>query len=127
MITYLYVFLGGACGALVRFGLFQWQTRGHGMATYWAILSINSLGCLLAGMLLAYSHAHRLTQPFWVYGLSIGFLGAMTTFSSMAMDVILLLDRGEVMMAACYGVLSLLLTIFLAAVGFYLIQSLGIK
>lgn len=125
--TYLYVLIGGGLGALGRFFLFQFQTRGQGIPSYWAILSINGLGCLLAGLLLAYCQAHRVTHPLWVYGLSMGFLGAMTTFSSMTMDVILLLDRGEVMMACVYSVLSLLVTVSFAALGFYLVQWLGIK
>jgi CrcB protein len=85
--------LGGAFGALARYGLDEWIGRRTG-AFPWGILVVNVTGAFLIGV------ATELLGPRfeagWVRPLVVtGFLGAYTTFSTLSLDTYRLLDRGE--------------------------------
>ncbi|MAJ61860.1 MAG: hypothetical protein CBC48_19210 [bacterium TMED88] len=103
LIAYLFVLLGGAAGALSRFGvqeLFRAFTRWPGWV---AVFFVNVLGSFLIGLvvawlqgLIALEHSERL-DPLQLYidtqdadhGLALlaaGFCGAFTTFSSFSLD-----------------------------------------
>ncbi|MCH2186791.1 CrcB family protein [Myxococcota bacterium] len=103
LIAYLFVLLGGAAGALSRFGvqeLFRVFTRWPGWA---AVFFVNVLGsfviCLVVAWLqglIALEHSEGL-DPLQLYidtqdadhGLALlaaGFCGAFTTFSSFSLD-----------------------------------------
>ncbi|GLZ80001.1 hypothetical protein Afil01_48080 [Actinorhabdospora filicis] len=74
--------LGGALGALARWGLvLLWPAP-------WAVLLINTLGCGLIGVLLARPLSRPLTRPF----LGTGVLGGFTTFSAYAVEGVGLLS-----------------------------------
>jgi fluoride exporter len=87
------VALGGALGALGRYGLASaWpHAQGH---FPWATFVINASGCLLIGILMVLItevwSAHRLIRPF----LGVGVLGGYTTFSTYAGDVQQLVAAG---------------------------------
>lgn len=100
------VALGGALGALARWGIDQVvQASGH--AIMWATLGINLLGCALMGLLVAYVLAHPSRHPLWRPFLGVGFLGGFTTFSAFAGDAVLLIDEGAWSTAAAYVVVTL--------------------
>jgi len=80
------VSVGGALGALARYGLaVAWQHRPG--AFPWATFLVNVSGCLLIGVLMVLITevwaAHRLLRPF----LGTGVLGGYTTFSTYTVDV----------------------------------------
>ncbi len=75
--------IGGASGALARYGLlvaFPTAPGGFGWATFWTNVS----GCLLIGVLMAFTEdARPLLRPF----LGVGVLGGFTTFSTYVLDI----------------------------------------
>jgi CrcB protein len=85
--------LGGALGALARYGVDEWIGRRAG-AFPWGILVVNVTGAFLIGLM-----TEALEPRFesgWVRPLIVtGFLGAYTTFSTLSLDTYRLLDRGE--------------------------------
>ncbi len=85
--------VGGALGALARYGVDEWVGRRAG-AFPWGILVVNVTGAFLIGFVTA-----ALGPQFesgWVRPLLVtGFLGAYTTFSTLSLDTYRLLDRGE--------------------------------
>ena len=85
--------VGGALGALARYGVDEWVGRRAG-AFPWGILVVNVTGAFLIGFVPA-----ALGPQFesgWVRPLLVtGFLGAYTTFSTLSLDTYRLLDRGE--------------------------------
>jgi len=93
---------GGAIGAVARH--FAAAQFGHwlGQGFPWGILLVNILGSFLMGLLveamtLAWSPSLELRAL-----LTVGVLGAFTTFSTFALDVVLLYERGQVLGAAVY-------------------------
>ncbi|WP_433800573.1 fluoride efflux transporter CrcB [Actinomycetospora sp. CA-084318] len=88
------VALGGAIGALARWGLGLAFPTPHG-AFPTTTLVINVVGCLLMGVLVVHvaevRTAHPLVRPF----LGVGVLGGFTTFSTFAVDAQQLLAAGH--------------------------------
>ncbi|WP_206323859.1 CrcB family protein [Streptomyces sp. HNM0574] len=87
---------GGALGALARFGLTR-LLPPDASGFPWGVFVVNLLGCALIGVLMVLvseggraGRAHPLVRPF----LGVGVLGGFTTFSTYAVDVALLLERG---------------------------------
>ncbi|WP_126636563.1 fluoride efflux transporter CrcB [Embleya hyalina] len=73
--------LGGAIGALGRWGIAQAMPHA-GTAFPWATLITNVLGCLLMGVLMGVTPPDPLLRPF----LGTGVLGGFTTFSTFAIE-----------------------------------------
>lgn len=81
------VALGGAAGALLRFGANLLCGRGGGPAALpAATLAVNVAGCLLGGLLLAWID-QRADPAFWRALLLTGLLGALTTFSALGLEL----------------------------------------
>ena len=85
---------GGACGALLRYGVTQMIGAGiFGIAGPTATLMVNIGGSALMGLLAGGLAAGLvLPEPLRLF-IAVGFLGALTTFSSFALDAGSLLQR----------------------------------
>ncbi|MCQ4320339.1 fluoride efflux transporter CrcB [Stutzerimonas stutzeri] len=93
--TVLAVAAGGVVGTLIRFGVSTWVSAQWPRYFFFATLAVNLLGCLLIGYLYA-SFLHRPElSPEMRSGLIVGFLGALTTFSSFSLDGLRLLESGQ--------------------------------
>ena len=119
--NWLMVAMGGVSGALSRYALmvlFEDVTRKT--AFPWVILGVNVLGSLLAGLVFAMAHERQwLTVPQQQL-LSIGFLGAFTTYSAFSLDCVRLLQAGQWMLAGSYMVSTTLLCFAATAAGIML-------
>ncbi len=114
-----YVACGGALGALARHGLVQLAAQLHPSAFPYATLAVNMLGCLLMGMLMAILSKHAAPQ-FQLF-LAVGVLGGFTTFSAFSLDALQLLQRGEMLHALGYVLVSVLGSLLAVAVGWMLL------
>jgi CrcB protein len=88
----LLVAAGGVVGALARYGLVETLTTGaHGVP--WVTFGVNLSGAFALGFFstLAPADAHR-SRAF----VAVGVLGAYTTFSTLAMETVLLMRAGRV-------------------------------
>ncbi len=89
---------GGVLGALARYGAgVVWP------GSVWTTFGVNVTGCALIGVLMVLvseqGRGHALVRPF----LGAGVLGGFTTFSTYALDVARLLDRGDALTALGYA------------------------
>lgn len=121
------IMLGGGCGALVRYGLVLCVT-GLGGQSWTGILLANCLGCGAMGVLLA--SIQRAVMPTWwspsvESGVVIGFLGALTTFSTFAGDLFKFLQHGQLLLLLTYGALSVLGGLGCLAIGYRLANSMS--
>jgi fluoride exporter len=98
---------GGILGAEARYGLSSALSH-HDQQFPWSTLLINSTGCLLIGVLMAFllelPSPHRLARPF----LGVGVLGGYTTYSTFAMEVQRLLLHHRPLLALVYVALTVL-------------------
>lgn len=87
------VALGGAAGALLRHLIAIWIGRPSGLP--WGILLVNLTGALALG-LLATLFAERFEVSTAVrVGLTVGLLGGYTTFSTLSVDSLNLIEDGR--------------------------------
>lgn len=98
----LAVVAGGVAGTLIRFGVATWVSVQWPKHFYLATLAVNVLGCLLIGYLYASFLQRPDLSPELRGGLIIGFLGALTTFSSFSLDGLRLLESGQAATALSY-------------------------
>jgi CrcB protein len=115
------VFLGGAAGALCRFVGAGWVAGRTGGERPWGTLAVNLLGCFLIGVVGGAAHplGHR-----WLLLLEVGFIGAFTTFSSLAYETVRLLEEGLAWDALLNPLVSLAGGLLLAFLGTALGASL---
>ncbi len=75
--------LGGALGAVARYGVGSWvQQRLPFSAFPWGTFVINASGSFLLGLLATLLSIRVLHSPNWRPLVTIGFIGAYTTFST---------------------------------------------
>ena len=99
----IFVAIGGALGAMARYGLGIYiATLPASVPSFVATLTVNVFGCAIMGMmaslLLFYPTMDTTIRPF----IMIGFLGALTTFSSFALDSFHLLEKQQYTLLALY-------------------------
>jgi len=96
------IFAGGCAGALARAGLAR-ALPPHPGSWPWATFAVNVAGALLLGWAVTRMQ-ERL--PLSAYGrpfLGTGVCGALTTFSTLQLELLRMLDRGCVGLALGYG------------------------
>lgn len=105
----LYIALGGAVGAVGRYAVdnIAGLLFGHGFP--FGTLAVNILGSVLLGAFVELSALAWSPPPEIRVMIVVGMLGAFTTFSTMSLDVVTLVTRGEMVVAAGYVLLSLVL------------------
>ena len=122
VIGYLAAALGGALGALARWALGQALPAGPGE---WptATLLVNLTGCLLIGVLLAVPAVRASDSPWLRPFLATGVLGGWTTYSTFAVDTVLLAGAGAWAAAAGYVAASVLGGVLAVAAGLVLTRA----
>ena len=120
----LAIALGGALGALLRYGVGTGVDRWLGRAFPWGTLLINASGSLAMGMLYVLLVERGLLSPPLRAVLMVGLLGAFTTFSTFSLETVHLLERGEAGRAAANVFVSAGLCVFGCWLGLALAREL---
>jgi len=94
VIGFVAVGLGGAFGALTRHLLDVALRRGTGIGPSTGVLVANGAGSLVLGMIVGWSTGHTL-DPEVRRLVVVGFLGGLTTFSTLMVELVNLLDRPD--------------------------------
>ena len=102
---------GGAAGAVSRHYLANWIMNLTSSDFPYGILVANILGSLLMGVLVTLFALKIQVSPEMKALLTVGFLGAFTTFSTYSMQTVMLVERGAYMDAALYMAGSVVLGI----------------
>lgn len=119
MAVYLAVALGGSLGAVCRFWIMSFIGRLEPDTFPWSTLSVNLLGAMLLGVLIEVSALVWSPSAEVRAFLVVGFLGALTTFSTFTLDIVNLWERGYWWYSLSY--------IFLSCAGCLLIFGLSMR
>lgn len=97
------IFLGGAIGALLRAGLAEAIPVGAGEWP-WATFLVNVVGAALLGYWFTTLSHTSYRRPL----LTTGFCGALTTFSTVQLELLGMIEAGRLGLAAAYLLTTLL-------------------
>lgn len=117
MKTLLFVAMGGALGAVLRYsissGIYSWFGRSFPYGT----LAVNVLGSLAIGLMsILLIEKFNVSQDIRL-GLVVGVLGALTTFSTFSWDTVDLLQQGLIQRALLNVLLNVVVCIVAVWVG----------
>ena len=119
---YLAVALGGALGALSRFGIGEWLADSGYAHLHPATFLVNVIGALLIGILFIGAERFTLSEPARL-GISVGFLGAFTTFSAFSLQLLTDIQEGQVLRAVSYATATVFLCLISCLVGMEMARS----
>jgi len=99
------VFAGGFAGAVVRALLAEAFPAGPGQWP-WATLIVNVVGAFLLGYFVTRLQERLPLSTYRRPLLGTGLCGALTTFSTMQIELLTMLDRGDIGLALTYVAVS---------------------
>lgn len=124
MVIYLYIAMGGALGALARFGVVQQSARFFATSFPVGTLLVNIVGSFLMGLVAFYVLSRSGFTGTRALVMT-GFLGGFTTFSAFSLDVLQQIEKGEIWQAIIYSIASVVLSVLAVFVGYWLMRSLS--
>ncbi|WP_088066944.1 fluoride efflux transporter CrcB [Gottfriedia luciferensis] len=113
--NYFYLLVGGFFGAILRYIIGQ---SIHPLSNGFPIqtLLINIFGCFFLGFFLPLAKVRL--KPEYTLLIGTGFTGAFTTFSTFALENVVLIDEKKLLLSFLYILSSLIIGISLAYLGY---------
>ncbi len=109
MNTIFWIILGGAGGALLRYALGRLTMKLGATMFPFGTLSANLLACFLLGFIAEWHMQVPQRIDLWYLPLAVGFLGALSTFSTFSFEVLTLWRTQERQRSVFYGLGSVLI------------------
>ncbi|MBD1574544.1 fluoride efflux transporter CrcB [Vibrio sp. S17_S38] len=114
-----YIALGGAVGACSRYLISEFCVALLGRGFPYGTLTVNVVGSAIMGLLMAAMQNGVIPESPWRLIIGLGFLGALTTFSTFSMDNVLLMQQGAFFKMGLNVLLNVFLSISAAWVGYH--------
>lgn len=115
----LLVLMGGSLGAVCRYAAGLLAVRWFGVSFPWGTLIVNLVGCFLIGLAFSLAEKGAIMGPQARLFFVTGYLGALTTFSSYAMETISSLRAGTYLVAVANILLNNLVGLALVVAGIW--------
>jgi fluoride exporter len=116
MFNFLLVGLGGAAGAMARYGV-SLAIPAQPQGWPWATFMINVSGSFLIGALAGWLATRGEQGEQLRLLLAVGVLGGFTTFSAYSLETLRLIERGDITSAAAYSIGSVIAGLAAVAIG----------
>jgi CrcB protein len=132
----IFVAIGGSAGALARYGVGLAAARLLGRGFPWGTLVVNVFGCFVMGIVMevvlglearsaeTISPAVKLQMALWRQGVAIGFLGALTTFSTFGYDTLRELEGGKPLVALANVAANVVLSLAAVWAGMVVVRAI---
>ena len=122
--SWLWVALGGAFGAAVRYGVGLLAVRAWGSSLPLGTVLVNLAGSFLIGLAVPLVLTRPGASEALRLALAVGFLGAFTTFSTFSLDTLALLETGRTGWALANALGSVVLGLGCVALGVWVGRQL---
>ncbi|GEA62709.1 MULTISPECIES: fluoride efflux transporter CrcB [Vibrio] len=116
-----FIAIGGAFGACSRYLISELCVVLLGRGFPYGTLTVNIVGSFIMGTLIALFENEVIAVDPWRQIIGLGFLGALTTFSTFSMDNVLMFQQGDYWKAGLNIVLNVVFSISAAMIGFHLV------
>ncbi len=100
MRTVIVLAVAGVLGTLSRYGLGGLVQKYNGTSFPFGTMIINIIGCFLIGLIMQIALNTDIISPTTRTALTIGFLGAFTTFSTFSYETVKLIEDSALLPAA---------------------------
>ncbi|MCK5727218.1 MAG: fluoride efflux transporter CrcB [Thiotrichaceae bacterium] len=117
------IMLGGALGAISRFALSNLVSTTLGRDFPYGTLTVNLIGSFLIGLLTIFFAQKSGLDPSIRLGVLVGFLGALTTFSTFSLETLSLLEQGSLVAALSNIFISIISCIAMVWLGMQLAKQ----
>ncbi|MCF6266305.1 MAG: fluoride efflux transporter CrcB [Desulfuromusa sp.] len=112
-----YIGIFGGFGCVVRYLASGWTYQLVGRNLPYGTLFVNIVGSFLLALLMVFGLRSTLLSSEIRIGLSVGFMGGFTTFSTFSYETLRLLEDGSFWQAGLNIVLNIVLCLFFALLG----------
>ncbi|WP_020676526.1 fluoride efflux transporter CrcB [Geopsychrobacter electrodiphilus] len=120
----LLIGLFGGFGCVTRYLVSGWTYQVLGRALPYGTLVVNIGGSFLLGFLMTFGLRSTLIPSGLRVGLTIGFMGGFTTFSTFSFETLKLIEEGSFIQAGTNVILNVLLCLVFAAAGMMLARQI---
>lgn len=120
----VYIGLGGFLGAISRYLISGWAFQALGDRWAWGTLAVNVLGSFLLGALMTLAQRSVVVSPPMRDAVTIGFLGALTTFSTFSWETVHFLRSGALLLGGLNVVANCVLCLGAVYLGIALLSRL---
>ncbi len=120
----LYLGIFGGLGCVTRYMVSGWIYNLAGRSLPYGTLAVNVIGSLLLGLIMEGSLRSTIFSPELRFGLTVGFLGGFTTFSTFSYETVRLLEEGSLLAAGANVLLNVTVCIVAALIGIYLARQM---
>ncbi len=100
------VAVGGAIGATMRYGVNQLAVHVLQLPLFWATLTVNVMGCFLMGWVFDYFNQQSTVNESLRLFITVGLLGALTTWSTFSMETVLMIQNDQLLKAIGYTLVT---------------------
>lgn len=118
------VALCGAAGCLTRYYLSGWVYGILGRDFPYGTFVVNILGAFIIGFLMEFGIRSTLIPATLRVGLTVGFLGGLTTFSTFSYETFRLIEEGEFLVAFLNVTISVLICLLFTWMGIFAARQL---
>jgi CrcB protein len=117
MQTVLFIAGFGALGCLARYYMSSWVYALMGRGFPYGTLAVNIVGAFFIGFVMELSLRSTLISTNLRVGLTIGFMGGLTTFSTFSFETFKLLEDGQFVVALTNVLMSVFVCLLLTWLG----------
>jgi CrcB protein len=122
--TYLAIGIGGFIGAILRAYINGFVNGVVKHDIPFGTMAVNFIGSFILGALIGLIQAGIITNPYLKSMLTTGMMGALTTFSTFAVENFFLIQNGLIIESLVNIALNVIGTIILAGAGFKAIEAI---
>jgi len=120
----LYLGIFGGLGCVARYMVSGWVYNIAGKSLPYGTLAVNVIGSLLLGLIMEGSLRSTMLSPELRFGITVGFMGGFTTFSTFSYETVRLLEEGSLVTAGANILLNVTVCVAAALIGIYLARQM---